>query len=205
MQFLFQLRNNAVLKFAGTFITAFPFGNVNFYPRLVQLVLDFSNIGQALFFFFPFVFQTFGLGLKPGNLITDEFQTLSGLFVVFLFERLTFDFQLQNTAVKFIKFFRLGINRHTQRTGRLVHQVDGLVGQKTVADVAVGQGSGGNKRTVGNAHAVMKLKLVLDAAQNGNGFLNARFGNENRLKTTGQSSVLFDVFLYSDRVVAPRQ
>ena len=49
LQFLFQLRNNAVLKFAGTFITAFPFGNVNFYPRLVQLVLDFSNIGQALF------------------------------------------------------------------------------------------------------------------------------------------------------------
>ena len=40
----------------------------------------------------------------------------------------------------------------------------------------------------------MKLKLVLDAAQNGNGFLNARFGNENRLKTTSQSGVLFDVF-----------
>ena len=194
LQFLFQLRNNAVLKFAGTFIASFPFGNVNFYPRLVQLVLDFGNIGQALFFFFPFVFQTFGLGLKPGNLITDEFQTLSGLFVVFLFECLTFNFQLQNTAVKFIKFFRFGINRHTQRTGCLVHQVDSLVGQKTVADVTVGQGGGGNKRAVGNAHAVMKLELVLDAAQYGNGFFNARFGNENRLETTSQSGVLFNIF-----------
>ena len=44
--------------------------------------------------------------------------------------------------------------------GGLVHEVDGLVGQETVADIPVGQGGGGLKRLVGDFYLVMRLVAV---------------------------------------------
>ena len=55
----------------------------------------------------------------------------------FLLQRLLLDLELHEPAVDFVEFFRLRIDLHAQARRRLIDQVDRLVGQKAVGDVAV--------------------------------------------------------------------
>ena len=79
------------------------------------------------------------------------------------------------------------------RLAGLVDQVDGLVGQEAVGDVAVGEGGGGDDGAVGDAHAVVHLVLLLQAAQDRDGVLDRRLADEHRLEAAGQRRVLLDV------------
>ena len=87
----------------------------------------------------------------------------------------------------------LEFDLHLQPRGRLVDEVDGLVGQEAVGDVAVGKRRGGDQRAVGDAHAVMLLVLLLQAAQDGDGILHGRLGDEDRLEAPGERRILLDV------------
>jgi hypothetical protein len=101
---------------------------------------------------------------------------------------------LHDAAVEFVQFLGLRIDRHAQARRRLVHQIDRLVGQEAVCDVPVGERRRGDDRSVGDAHAVVQLVLLLDAAQDGDGVLHARLADEHRLEAPRQGSVLLDVF-----------
>jgi hypothetical protein len=50
---------------------------------------------------------------------------------------------------------------HAQAGGGLVHQVDGLVGQEAIRDVAVRKRSRRDDRAVADPHAVMELVFLL--------------------------------------------
>ena len=67
-----------------------------------------------------------------------------------------------------------GVDLDAQAAGRLVHEVDGLVGQEAVGDVAVRKlARQATMAAVGDAHAVVDLVLLLQAAQDGDGVLDA--------------------------------
>ena len=66
-------------------------------------------------------------------------------------------------AVDFIQRLRLGIDLGAQAGGGFVDQVDGLVGQVPVGDIAVREGGGGNDGRVGDAHAVMDFVALFQA------------------------------------------
>jgi hypothetical protein len=68
---------------------------------------------------------------------------LAGLVLLFL-QRLALDLQLHDLAVDLIQFGRLAVDLHPQAAGGLVDQVDGLVGQEAVTDVAVAERGRGN-------------------------------------------------------------
>ena len=74
-----------------------------------------------------------------------------------------------------------------------IHQVDGLIGQETVGDIAVGQGGCCNQRSVLNLDAVEHLVAFFQATQDGDGVLHRRLVDHNGLKTTFQRRVLLDV------------
>ena len=93
------------------------------------------------------------------------------------------------------ELFRLGIDLHLQPRRRLVDEVDRLVGQEAVGDVAMRQRRRGDQRAVGDAHAVMRLVLVLEPAQDRDRVLDARLVDEDRLETARQRGVLLDVLL----------
>ena len=76
---------------------------------------------------------------------------------------------------------------------RLVDEVDRLVGQEAVGDVAVGEHGGGDERRIGDAHAVMQLVFLLQPAQDRDGVLDRRLGDEDRLEAPGERRVLLDV------------
>ena len=72
------------------------------------------------------------------------------------------------------------VDLDAQARGGLVHQVDGLVGQEAVGDVAVRERGRGHERGVLDAHAVVDLVALLEAAQDGDRVLDARARRRRR-------------------------
>jgi len=73
--------------------------------------------------------------------------------------------QLQDAAIEFIDLLRFGGDLHLQAGGRFIHQIDRLVRQEAIGDVAAAQHRGGHQGVVGDAHAVVHLVALLEAAQ----------------------------------------
>ncbi len=113
--------------------------------------------------------------------------------VVFLLQRLAFDLELDDAAIEFVERLGLGVDLHAQPAGRLVHQVDRLVGQEPVGNVAVRQRRRRHQRVVGDPHPVVQLVFFLDAAQDRDRVLDRGLRHEYRLEAPGQRRVLLDV------------
>src|SRR5260370_38317414 len=70
--------------------------------------------------------------------------------------------------------------------GGFVNQVNGLVWQEAISDVAAGEDSSCYQGTVGNTHAMMDLVALLEATQNANRVFNRGLIDHDRLETTLQ-------------------
>ena len=76
---------------------------------------------------------------------------------------------------------------------RLVDQVDRLVRQEAVADVAVGELGRGDDRLVRDPDAVERLVAVLEAVQDLDRLVDGRLAHEHRLEAALERRVLLDV------------
>ena len=121
------------------------------------------------------------------------FEALAGGVVLFLAQGGLLDFQLHDLAFQLVNFRGHGIQFHAQARGGFVHQIHRLVRQKAVGDVTMGKGGGGDQGGVLDADAVVDFVAFLEAAQNGDGFLDAGFVDVNGLETAFQGGVFFDV------------
>lgn len=83
--------------------------------------------------------------------------------------------------------------RSRTRAAGLVHEVDRLVGQVAVGEVAVGQFDGGEQGLVGVADLVMGFVAVLETPQDLDGVRRAGLGHHDRLEAAGERGVLLDV------------
>ena len=97
-------------------------------------------------------------------------------------------------AFELVELLRFGVDLHAQSAGCFVDEVDGLVGQLAVADVAVAELGGGDYGAIGHAHAVMDFVAFLETAQDGDGILDGGFANEDGLEAAFESGVFFDMF-----------
>ncbi len=78
------------------------------------------------------------------------------------------------------------------RTG-LVDQVDRLVRQEPVVDVAVGQRRGGNQGAIGDGDPVVRLVAVAQTLEDVDGVLDRRLTDLHRLEPALQGGILLDV------------
>ena len=125
--------------------------------------------------------------------LSSRGEAVLGGSIGLLAQGLALDPHLHEVAVDGVELLGLGVDLHLEARGRLVDEVDGLVGQEAVGDVAVGQGGRGDERRVGDAHAVVLLVLLLQAAQDGDGVLHRRLGDEHRLEAPRQGGILLDM------------
>ena len=86
-----------------------------------------------------------------------------------------------------------GVDLHAQPRGGLVDQVDRLVRQLPVGDVAVGEDGRGDQRRVADADAVVRLVALLQAAQDRDRVGDRRLADEDRLEAALERGVLLDV------------
>ncbi len=132
--------------------------------------------------------------LEVGQFLLQPAEPVLGGLVGLLLQRLALDLELDDAPVEFVQRLRLGIDLHPEARRRLVDEVDRLVGQEAVGDVAVGQRRRRNQRRIGDAHAVVQLVFLLQAAQDRDGVLDRRLADEDRLEAPGERRVLLDIF-----------
>ena len=101
---------------------------------------------------------------------------------------------------------RLGVDLHLDARSRLVDQVDGLVGQVAVGDVAVREFRRRDDRRIGDLDAVVNFVALLQAAQDRDGRIRPTARRRVLSGSRRSSAASFSMYLrYSSKVVAPTQ
>jgi hypothetical protein len=136
---LFELRDAAVLQLAGLGEVTAPLRLLELEPGRVELFLDLGLARDLLFLGLPPLGQLARLLLEIGELLLDAPEALLRRLVAFLLQRLALDLQLDEPPVEVFDLLGLGFDLHPDPARRLVHQVDGLVGQEAVGNVAIAQ------------------------------------------------------------------
>ena len=131
--------------------------------------------------------------LEVGELAIQGVEARARCVVVLLGQRGALDLQLQDAAVDLVDLDGLGVDLDPQAGGGLVDQVDGLVGQEAVGDVAVAQRRGGDQRGVLDVDLVVQLVALLEPAQDRDRVLHGRLADEHGLEAALQRGVLLDV------------
>ena len=162
-------------------------------PRAVDLLLDARHALDHLALAAQPRVQAAALLLQVGQLALDGRQPLLRRGVALLLQRLALDLELHDAPLDLVQLGRVGGDLHAQPAGGLVDQVDGLVGQEAVGDVAVRQRGRGDHGRVGDAHVVMHLVALLQPAQDRDGVLDRRLVHQHRLEAPLQRRVLLDV------------
>jgi hypothetical protein len=105
--------------------------------QLVDLHLHLRAALRGGFLALPDLFQVGVLALELADLFFDQAQALDRRLVLLLLHRLALDLQLDQAAVELVHRLGLGVDLDLDLCGGLIDEVDGLVGQEAVGDVAV--------------------------------------------------------------------
>ena len=114
---------------------------------------------------------------------------------VVVLDRELLDLELLDAALDLVDLGRDGGQLDADARGGLVDQVDRLVGEEAVGDVAVAEHRGGDQRGVGDADAVVRLVALLEPAQDRDRVLDRRLADVDRLEAPLERRVLLDVLL----------
>ncbi|MDH6595062.1 hypothetical protein M2165_004951 [Variovorax sp. TBS-050B] len=161
--------------------------------ELVDLLADLRAALGLRLLGLPDLVVVGDLLLQLRDLFLEQAQALDGRLVLFLAHGLALDLQLDQPAVEAVHHFGLRVHLDLDLGRGLVDQVDGLVGQETVGDVAVAQFGRGHDGRVGDVHAMVHLVLLLQAAQDRDGGLHRRLAHEDLLEAALERGVLLDV------------
>ena len=131
------------------------------------------------------------------ELVLQAFEIVAhggGLFKVLILDCLfLFGADLGDLGFELFELGRRGESLDTQARTGFIDQVDGLVGQATVLNVPGRQFGGGLDGTVGDGHAMVVFVAFAQSLEDFDGFGDGRLVHLNRLESTFQRGVLFDV------------
>ena len=193
LNLLLQARNHGVAQLGRTAQVAVARRALLFALGLVELALELLHVVDGVLLVEPAGLLHVELFLNLGNLLAQGLQTLLGGVVGLLHECLLLDLQLGELTRGGIDLDRHAVELHAQAACGLIDQVDGLVGQETVGDVAIGEVGSCHERAIGDMHAVEDLVLLLEATQNRDGVLDGRLADHHGLETTRERRILLDV------------
>ena len=193
LQCLFNLGALAILQSGCFFQIIGTFCTFNLLPQIFQLLPQLLNAVDGILFIFPLGFQSvIGIPLLRQFLLQLGKACL-GKLVIFLFQCRLLNFHLDNLPGYRIQFRRGRIHFGADLGAGFVHQVDGLIRQEPVGDIAVRKGSRSDDGRVRDLHAMEHFIALFQATQNGDGFLHSRLIYLHRLEPPFQSRVLFNI------------
>ena len=192
-ELLLQLRQAAILDLRGEVQIVAALGLFQLELGLLDLAVDDADGVDGGLLVLPLGLELFGLLLEVGQVLLQLLQPLAGAFVLLLLERALLDLQLLDLPLQLVNLGRHGVQLHAQARGGFVNQVNRLVRQETVGDVAMRERRRRDQRRVLDAHAVVDFVALLEPAQDGDGRLDARLGDKHRLEAPLQRGVFLDV------------
>ena len=193
LQRLGQLGDRAVLQLGGATEVGLALRALELDLGLLQALLDVGHGAERLLLALPLgvhgVRALALLGQRALELLAPGHRAR----VVVVAQRLQLDLQLHDVAVDLVDLGRLGVDLHADPRRGLVDEVDGLVGQEAVGDVALAERRRGDQRRVLDADLVVHLVALLEPAQDRDGVLDARLAHVHRLEAALERGVLLDV------------
>ena len=111
---------------------------LQFEPGQIELFLDLRLSLNLVAFVLPARGQLARFLLELGQFFAQGGEPVLARLVAFLSERAFLDLELDNAAVEVFDLFGFAFYFHADATRRLVHQVDRLVGEEAVLDIAIG-------------------------------------------------------------------
>ncbi len=128
-----------------------------------------------------------------GALVLDRGAARLRRVALLLAQRLELDPQLHHAPLDLVDLGRQRVDLDANLRGGLVDEVDRLVGQEAVGDVAVRERRGGDQRAVLDRDAVVQLVALLQPAQDRDRVLHARLADVDGLEAALERGVLLDV------------
>ena len=160
---------------------------------LIDQLLDATHLTERLLLLLPLRLHRRTLRLQLGQLALERHQPLPRRRVGLLLHRLTLDLELHDATLHLVDRLRQRIDLDPQTTGRFVEQVDRLVRQEAIADVAVRQRCRCHDCAVGDAHAVVRLVARLQTAEDRDRVIERRLTDVHRLEATFERGILLEV------------
>jgi len=165
----------------------------DFRARLLDLFFQLRAALHGRFFRRPDFFEIRIFPVEPLDFFLDQLQALLRRFVLLLLDGFALDLQLDAAAVEPVHLLGLRVDFHLDLRRRFVDQVDRLVRQEAIRDVAMRQFRRRDDRRVGNVDAVVQFIAFLQAAQDRDGRFDRRLVDEHFLEAALQRGILFDV------------
>ena len=193
LELLLELAQLAVLDARRALEVAAALGLVELGVLALDVVLHALDRVELLLLELPARGHAAVLLVELGEVLLDRGETLLALGVLLELERLALDLELHDAALDLVEFRGHRVVLDAQARRGLVEQVDRLVGQKAVRDVALRQRRRAHERAVLDAHAVVRLVAALESAQDRDRVLDRRLAHEDGLETPLERGVLLDM------------
>ena len=155
---------------------------------------EFGDAADGAALLLPAGAEGLGFFADFGEFFLEDFEAARGGFVLLALEGGLLDFEGCGLAFEVVDLGGDGADLVGEGGGGLVDQVDGLVGQEAVGDVAVGEGGGGDDGGVLDADLVVGLVALAQAAQDGDGVFDVGLADVDDLEAALEGGVLLDVF-----------
>jgi hypothetical protein len=188
-ELVLERRQLAVADLGYTLQVAGALGALRVHAEVVDALRDLLDAVEVLFLLRPAGRELVAGRLGVRELALDRLSHVSRL----LAHRGELDLELAHAPLRLVELDRRGVDLHAQAGGGFVDQVDRLVGQETVGDVAVGEHRRCDEGGVANPDAVVRLVALLQAAEDGDRVGDARLADEDGLETALERGVLLDV------------
>ena len=188
-----ELGELAVAQLGGPVQVVVALGLLGLAPDLLDLLAQLLHPAQRLPLGLPLGPHGVGLGAQVGQLPAQLGQPGLAGRVVLLGQRGLLDLQPHDPAGELVELGRHRVDLGPEHRAGLVDQVDRLVRQEPVGDVAMAERHGGDQGVVLDLHAVEDLEALAQAAQDRDGVLDRRLVDQDRLEPTLQCRVLLDV------------
>ena len=133
----FRARGSPVAKLGGALEVGGALGALDLAAGLLEAVLQRADVSDRVLLGLPLGLHGGGALALLGELALDRLAALGGGGVGLLGERGQLDLELHHAAVDLVDLGRQRVDLDAQPRGGLVDQVDRLVGQEAVGDVAV--------------------------------------------------------------------
>ena len=191
--FLLDRRNPSVADLCRLLQITAPRRLLGFGPQLLHLGFLRLDLLNRVLLRLPLRLHGVRFLAQLCQLLLDLVAPFLGRLVLLLRERGELDLELRDLALDFVDLLRQRVDRNAQPRGGLVDQVDRLVGQEAVSDVAMRQRRSRYEGVVRDADTVVNLILLFEAPQNRDRIFDRRLAHVNGLEATLERRILLDV------------
>lgn len=181
------------ISFCGFFQVIILLRGLDLAVQALNALTELLHAADGVLLIFPLRLHGAELLALVGKLLLQLSEPSLRQLVLLVLEGGLLDLHLDDLAVDDVQLRGHGVHFGADHGARLVDEVDGLVRQVAVGDVAVRERRGGDDRVVGDLDAVEDLVPRLQTTQDGDGVLHGRLLHQNGLEAALERRVLFNV------------